>query len=91
MKLRAVLAASKLLAEPSPLISACGRVVHSETKSAQGIEDWRNWSGGEHNKENEKIASGSFRPSCRDPKASAAWDVVTAGSPHLETVDIEEL
>lgn len=88
MKLGAVLAASKLLAEPSPLISACGRVVHSKTKSTQGIE---NWSGGEHNKENEKIASGSFRPSCRDPKASAAWDVVTAGSPHLETVDIEEL
>lgn len=88
MKLGAVLAASKLLAEPSPLISACGRVVHSKTKSTQGIE---NWSGGEHNKENEKIASGSFRPSCRDPKASAVWDVVTAGSPHLETVDIEEL
>lgn len=88
MKLGAVLAASKLLAEPSPLISACGRVVHSKTKSTQGIE---NWSGGEHNKENEKIASGSFRPSCWDPKASAIWDVVTAGSPHLETVDIEEL
>ena len=88
MNCGAVVAASKLLAEPSPLISACVRVVHSKTKSTQGIE---NWSGGEHNKENEKIASGSFRPSCWDPKASAIWDVVTAGSPHLETVDIEEL